>query len=348
MKAAGPLLLIDAMNVFIRNYCKSGMMDADGRRVGGVIGSLVSIRKMIRDFKASNALVIWDGEGGSQRRKAIFSEYKAGRSIRLNRQDDDMAEDPAEQLENLREQISLTKELLNMLGIPQVRCDGVEADDIMAFLAVNIEQTEGVVIATTDQDLLQLIRERSLDDSGEVSSGYVKVWSPVKKVLFDRTTFIREYNVLPENFRFVKALTGDNSDNIDGIKGFGQKTITKLFPELNASVVGMDEFLSFIPRIKGVLGQRLSAELDRFKQNMTLVDLSSPFISMHSARESRMALSTHSQCREVDFRVKAIKERLSFGENFIDPIRQFVWTRRKFIGSEDRQTSVEGTERTDA
>ena len=83
--------------------------------MGGTTGMVISTRKVISDFNASNILVVWDGEGGSQRRKSIYSEYKAGRTVRLNRHLDDMENDAAAQLENFKKQIDLSKEYLTLL-----------------------------------------------------------------------------------------------------------------------------------------------------------------------------------------------------------------------------------------
>src|SRR5574337_1129462 len=195
----GPLVLIDGHNLFIRNYVRSPYLNANGERAGGTTGMVISVRKLIADLGAANVLVVWDGEGGSQRRRSIFSEYKAGRTIRMNRREDDMEEDPQASMENMRHQRNQAQEYLTMLGVPQVRCDGVEADDLMAYVST-MDHANDCVIVSTDQDILQLITDK------------VRVWSPIKKVMYDRARFIEEYGVLPENFRLGEALTGDSGD----------------------------------------------------------------------------------------------------------------------------------------
>lgn len=352
-----PTVIIDGMNLFIRNYVVNTMMDSNGNRCGGTIGVLRSVKKLLKDFNPGNLLVVWDGEGGSQRRKSIYKEYKAGRTVRLN-QEYDFGETAETRLENMRHQRSMTEQYLTLLGIPQVRAIAVEADDLMAYIAASIGNANGYVIVTTDQDLLQLIKERGYDEvechmfdaegchqehsmpdrltirscCGNVESSEVKVFSPIKKVLYDRQKFISEYGVIPENLRLVKALTGDNSDNIEGIKGFGIKTVVKNFPFLTTRSSSPQEILDEATKIKGVLGKRLIDSKERFLENLCLVDLSVPMLSATAAREAREALFRNVGCKEFDFRLKLSKDGIILNDdNFTSSFREFVMRRRKLL-----------------
>lgn len=369
MATHGPLVLIDGHNAFIRNYVRSPYTDSNGERMGGTTGMVISVRKIIGDLRASNALVVWDGEGGSQKRKSIYSAYKSGRTVRLNeREGEDFGETPEQRMENMRKQRNLSQEYLTILGVPQVRADGVEADDLIAYVAGKMDHPHGCIIVSTDQDMLQLIRSADCDSckNGKVEDGgcdgecgfeqcphdgpdlvdcefcngsgklsnrsEVKVYSPIKKVLYDHKTFVSEYGVLSENFRLVKALTGDSSDNIEGIKGFGTKTIAKSFPFLLQRFSTADEVLAAGEALKGVLGKRLTEGKSRFLENLTLMDLSEPMLSATAARQARNALSTDLGCREIDFRVRIVKDAVSFGgANFIGPFREFVVRRRRLL-----------------
>jgi 5'-3' exonuclease len=332
----GPLVIIDGHNTLIRNYVRSPYMNSNGERMGGTTGMVISVRKLISDLGASNVLVVWDGEGGSQRRRSIHSEYKAGRTVRLNRADDDMAVSAEEQLANFKQQFDLAKEYLTMLGVPQVRADGVEADDLMAFVAAHMDHPNGVVIVSTDQDMLQLVREKSEDHSE------VKVWSPIRKIMYDTKTFISDYGVLPENFRLVKALTGDTSDNIEGVKGFGAKTVPKSFPFLVERRATAEEVITAAESLKGTLGKRLTEEKSKFLENLSLVDLSEPMLSATAARSAREALERDLGCKEVEFRMRVVRDGISFGgTNFIDPFRDLVARRRRMLAA---HTKVETEE----
>lgn len=351
--APGPLVLIDGHNTFIRNYVRSPYMDSNGQRAGGTTGMLASVRKIINDFRPSNCLVVWDGEGGSQRRRSIYGEYKAGRKVRLN-EEYDFGESVEDRMENMRKQRNDASELLTLLGVPQVRADAVEADDLIAYVAGKMGYEHGVVIVSTDQDFLQLIRVADPDcpvcngyPAGEVEDvicGFcggmgvirqseVRVFSPVKKVMYDREEFISEFGVLPENFRLVKALAGDSSDNIQGVKGFGFKTIPKSFPFLTEREATADEVLAAAEGLVGVLGKRLVDEKARFLENLKLVDLSEPMLSATAARQARQALCFDLGCREVDFRMRVVRDGISFkGTDFVGTFRDFVMRRRKAMG----------------
>lgn len=346
MPSHGPLVLIDGHNTFIRNYVRSPYTDSNGERMGGTTGMVISVRKIVNDLRVSNALVVWDGEGGSQRRRSIYKEYKAGRIVRLNEKvENDFGETPEQRMENMRKQRNVAQEYLTILGIPQVRADGVEADDLIAYVAGKMDHPTGCVIVTTDQDMLQLVRPAGRDHEASCTSGItcvddslcpmrseVRVWSPIKKVMYDRERFISEYGVLPENFRLVKALTGDASDNIEGIKGFGAKTVAKAFPFLLERRASADEVLTAAGSLKGVLGKRLTEGKSRFLENLTLVDLSEPMLSATAARQARIALTTDLGCREVDLRIRVVKDAVAFGgHNFISPFREFVLRRRRLL-----------------
>ncbi len=375
-RTTGPLVVIDGHNTFIRNYVRSPYTDANGERKGGTTGMVISVRKVINDFGASNCLVVWDGEGGSQRRRSIYKEYKAGRKIRMNRSEDDQTDSssPEEDLRNMREQRDLAQEYLTILGVPQVRCDGVEADDLMAYVAGKMDHPGGCIVVTTDQDLLQLIRENDFeltnDEDDDCPNGYmgvhntlkdsiegstchvcgvtkrseVRVYSPVKKVMYDRKRFISDYSVLPENFRLVKALTGDSSDNIEGIKGFGERTVAKSFPFLLQRRATAQDVLTAAEGIKGVLGKRLIEEKSRFLENLTLVDLSEPMLSGTAARQARDALRRDIGLKEVEFRVKLVKDAISFGgDNFTGPFRDMTMRRRRMLKETESVGLVEET-----
>ena len=105
----------------------------------------------------------------------------------------------------------------------------LEADDIMAYLAKRASKAgKKVTIVSSDKDFLQLI------------DGNIEVYAPVKKKTFNKSNIFEELQVLPTNYNIVKALLGDNSDNIQGIKGLGIKTIISEFPKLLTETVTLD------------------------------------------------------------------------------------------------------------
>lgn len=373
----GPLVLIDGHNTFIRNYVRSPYMDSNGQRAGGTTGMIVSVRKIINDFRPSNVLVVWDGEGGSQKRRSIYSAYKEGRKVRLN-EEYDFGETAEDRMENMRRQRNHASEILTLLGVPQVRADAVEADDLIAYVAGKMDNPNGVIIVSTDQDFLQLIRKQSFSDEvidDECPNGYLgvhnsldqttgkevdrclvcgvlkqsemRVYSPVKKVMIDYDTFISDFGMLPQNFRLVKALTGDTSDNIEGVKGFGVKTVVKSFPFLATRRATADDILTAAEGLEGVLGKRLIEGKQRFLENLRLMDLSDPMLSATAARLAREALRRDAGCKEVDFRLRVVRDGISFsGNDFTGPFRDLVMRRRRLLKESTETVELEEPDET--
>lgn len=333
--SVGPIVLIDGHNTFIRNYVRSPYTNDNGERMGGLTGMIISVRKIINDFRPNNVLVVWDGQGGSQRRKTIYKEYKEGRNVHLNvNVNENFQETPEQRLENMRKQRQLSEDYLTLLGVPQIKCDGVEADDIIAYISRKMNHDVNCIIVSTDQDMLQLIQgSEALEDDGVMTKqSEVLVYSPIKKILYDKKTFISEYSVLPENFRLVKSITGDKSDNIEGITGFGLKTIIKSFPNLCDKILLPNDILEAAADMKSQAAKNLCSNKDRFFQNLLLMDLSNPLLSATAARESRITLDSELKMKEIEFRVKISKDNITFGgKDFLSPFREFCIRRKKYL-----------------
>ncbi len=214
------VLFIDALNTFLRSYAAIPTLDDNGNHIGGMSGFLKSVGSVVRDFKPSRVVIVFDGKGGSQRRRKIYSDYKSNRKppTRLNRQYDMTTEE--QETENMKYQLVTLIEMLECLPVTIFTMDNIEADDVIAYASELITAQGGEsIIYSTDKDFLQMVTETT------------KVYNPVKKKTFDVQTVIETYGVHPDNFVYYRALLGDKSDNIDGIRGAGEKTILKLLVE---------------------------------------------------------------------------------------------------------------------
>jgi DNA polymerase-1 len=225
------VLFIDALNTFLRSYAAIPTLDDNGNHIGGMSGFLKSVGSVVRDFKPSRVVIVFDGKGGSQRRRKIYSDYKSNRKppTRLNRQYDMTTEQ--QETENMKWQLVTLIEMLECLPVTIFTMDNIEADDVIAYASELITAQGGEsIIYSTDKDFLQMVTETT------------KVYNPVKKKTFDVNTVIETYGVHPDNFVYYRALLGDKSDNIDGIRGAGEKTVLKLLPELvnNTSTIDYD------------------------------------------------------------------------------------------------------------
>ena len=215
------VLIVDALNTFMRSYAAIPTLDDNGNHIGGMAGFMKSLGFAIRSFKPTRVVLVFDGKGGSQRRRKIYKEYKANRKppTRLNRSYD-MTTDEQER-ENMKWQLVSLVEMVECLPVSILALDNIEADDTIAYMSELVTKNGGTsIIYSTDKDFLQMVNES------------VKLYNPVKKKTFDIDVVLETYGVHPNNFVFYRSLLGDKSDNIDGIKGAGEKTVLKYLPEL--------------------------------------------------------------------------------------------------------------------
>jgi DNA polymerase-1 len=178
--------------------------------VNAVYGFLRAILGLLRTYPSSRMAVAFDA-GGETERHRIYPDYKATR--------DAMPED-------LASQFSVIQEVLNLLGVPVVALEGIEADDILATLADREAATGAeVLIVSSDKDLAQVVSERVrlLKPGGRGTGGAFNLVGP------DEVT--SHYGVTPSQIVDWLALVGDSSDNIPGVPGVGEKTAAKLLQE---------------------------------------------------------------------------------------------------------------------
>ncbi len=204
------ILLIDGNSMANRAfYATMGRMmkTPTGISTNAVYGFFQIIFKTIEEEKPDKIIVAFD-ISRSNKRTAIFSEYKSGRH---------------KTPEDLTMQFPIIKDLLKMMNIPIVQKDGIEADDILGAIAKK-EGKKGnkIVVLTGDRDYFQLV-------DINVNIRYPKtVMGKTEYIIYDNYKIGEEYGLIPEKLVEVKALMGDASDNIPGVKGIGEKTALKL------------------------------------------------------------------------------------------------------------------------
>ena len=210
------VMVIDALNAFVRAYIVDPSISTNGEPIGGVKGFIKILQKLCRDMNPDQIVVCWDGAGGSNKRRAQNKNYKSGRKpIRLNRGVRNMSLD--EELENKIWQQTELFGLLNHMPIIQFIFPEVEADDVISAV-VQAPAYEGwqKVIISSDKDFLQLL-----------SSDDVVLYRPIQKQFLNRIRVLEEYGIHPTNFAMARALVGDPSDNLPGIRGIGLPTVAK-------------------------------------------------------------------------------------------------------------------------
>lgn len=267
-------LIVDALNSYIRVFSAVPAVNEHGDHIGGVSGFLRSIAWVVRMLKPTRVILVFDGKGGSIRRKDLYSDYKSGRSVntKFNRPDH-ISIDVDQELKNMSKQLVRLSEYLETLPVTVVSIDNVEADDVIAYMVTNVfNESKHVTIMSDDKDFLQLIKDN------------VYVWRPIQKVLFTPKHVIDTFKVPPHNYIIYKVMIGDASDNIKGVNGIGKHSLVSLYPELlSDKPMDVDELIE-ITKLKSqhskrVKYQKILEATDQIKLNFKLMQLSDVEIS---------------------------------------------------------------------
>jgi 5'-3' exonuclease len=264
-------LLVDGNNLLKIGF--HGVKDYfnKGEHIGGLWHFLNTLRRFIDEENFSKVVVFWDGETSSSQRRLIYPKYKLHRKAPEN----ELKE------ESFNKQKHRVKEYLEEMFVRQVEFPNSEADDLIAYYC-QISKGEDKTIFSGDRDLTQLIT----DD--------VTIYSPNTKKYYKKGDMIKlkEIEVPHYNIKTFKILSGDKSDNIDGIYYFGEKTFVKLFPELLEKEVSFSDILTRGEELlkeqkdNTVLKNLLTGKTKEgifgdefFIINKKIVDLSEPLIS---------------------------------------------------------------------
>ena len=224
------IILVDGNNLLFRSFYATAykgviMRNSKGFPTNALYGFINMMHKTIEEEKPEYILVAFDR--GKTFRHDKYEEYKAGRAA--------MPED-------LGLQFPKAKEVLDAMGIKHFDINNYEADDIIGTLARIVDEEDQFIatIVSSDKDLLQLI-------SDEVT---VKLLKTSGYIMMDKNEFKATYKTDPIRMIDLKALMGDASDNIPGVKGIGEKTAITLI-EKYGSLDGVYEHLDEIsPKLR--------------------------------------------------------------------------------------------------
>ena len=195
----------------------------NGQHIGAIWHFLNTLRKFLEENNYNKVVVFWDSDTNSSQRRIIYPKYK------LNRRDDSNEFKQA----SYESQKQRVKQYLEEMFVRQVEVEHSEADDLIAYYC-KISEDENKTIFSSDRDLTQLISEK------------VSIYSPSTKRYYKMGDTIKmsDFEVPHFNVKTIKILTGDSSDNIDGIFYLGEKTLFKFFPELLERVVEIPDILT--------------------------------------------------------------------------------------------------------
>ena len=227
------IVLVDGNNLLFRSYYATAytgniMRNKDGFPTNGLYGFVNMINKIISEEKPEYMMVAFDI--GKTFRHEKYERYKDGRK---------------ETPEDLKLQFPVAKKILTAMGIKYLEFAGYEADDIIGTVSLWCEKDPEyeALIVSSDKDLLQLISDETV----------VKLLKSKDYIMMDKETFRETYGFDPINMIDLKALMGDSSDNIPGVKGIGEKGAIKLISEYHT----IDNLYDNIGNIKGAMQTKL-------------------------------------------------------------------------------------------
>jgi len=284
------VLIVDALNAYLRAYIVDPSISSNGQPIGGLKGFIKILQKLVRETKPDNIIIAWDGPDGSRKRKTMDKNYKAGRKpIRLNRAIRNLTED--EELANKMWQQKRIIEYMNEMPIIQVLIPQIEADDIISYVT-QMKHYEGwqKIIVSNDKDFMQLCDEETV------------LWRPTVNEMLNTKRIVETTGVHPRNMALARAMAGDASDNLPGIKGAGLKTIQKRLPFLGEDKdYNIPDVLSYcIDNTKGSRVQFYNNVIENKKlveHNYKMMQLYAPQMSVQAKQFTQEAVENF----ECDF-----------------------------------------------
>ncbi len=243
------LVVIDGANAIFRAFFGiPGLRAPDGTPTNAVLGFANMLNKVIREESPDFIVVAMDPKGGSFRNQ-LYAEYKANRDATP---------------EDLSVQFPVVRELIDAFRVQQLTVPGFEADDVIATLVRGAPDDVAVSIISTDKDLMQLCSDR------------VELVDGIKDRRYGPAEVEEKFGVPPEQMLDLRALVGDPSDNIPGVKGIGVKGAAKLIEEWGT----LENLLEHAEEVKGKRAReglvehadlaRLSKELSTLRDDVDL------------------------------------------------------------------------------
>ena len=244
------LVIIDGKSVFYRGYYAMGnLATSKGEPTSGVYGFAVIAMEIVRNIQPDQVVVAWDkARTSTAKRLAIFKDYKAGR---------------VRPPEDFYAQIPLLWELISALSWGFMEADEYEADDIIGTLARQADEAGDYMtyIVSSDLDMLQIV------DENTKMYRILRGFSDLEEM--DIPAVEEKYGILKSQFLDLKALKGDNSDNIPGVPGIGEKTAVKLLNEYGS----LEGIYAHIEEISGATQKKLIAGRESAEMSLKLAKI---------------------------------------------------------------------------
>ena len=305
-------LVIDGNNL-LKISLVDKTMNSKGEEYGAVMSFLRILGGILNKKDFNYCMVCWDGIGSGVLRWKLYEDYKANRGKNYFLHDPKMSEydrklleyqskviayskakrgikEDKREEETFEREKTLIKSILEELCIRQYEYENTEGDDIIAYYTKHKKENEKVVVVSSDKDLTQLI------------SDTVIIYNPRLRDFVTKDNSVEKIGITHENVVLEKILCGDASDNIKGVKGMGETTLLKLFPNLKTE---KSDLRAVIERSKELLGKRREEKKKPLKSleniingvtdgcqgnklyeiNKAIIDLSEPLLTDEAKRE---------------------------------------------------------------
>jgi len=274
-------VLIDGNAIMYRAYYAMPRFEINGQLVNAIYGFVSILFSTIEKFNPEYLAVAFDVKGPTFRDE-LFKEYKAKR---VKAPDEFYAQIPA------------IWEFVKQMEIPHLTKEGYEADDVIGTIAKKIDRQTAnleVIILTGDQDTLQLV------------NGKIKVAMPkmgrIKEAVYDKSAVLGKFNLTPAQIIDYKALSGDSSDNIPGVRGIGDKGATKLLREYGS----VEEIYQFLQADKKIFVEKFGLSIvKKLEDGQKMAELSKKLATIKCDLDLDFQLS---QAKIRDFDDKTVRD----------------------------------------
>ncbi len=235
------LVLVDGSSYLFRAYhALPPLTTSRGEPTGALHGVLTMIAKLVREQPGARIGIVFDAPGKTFRDE-IFAHYKATRPPMPD---------------ELRQQVQPLIDAVLAMGLPLLRIEGVEADDVIGTLCRQAREAgQNVLVSTSDKDLAQLVNDG------------VTLVNTMSDTVMDTDGVKAKFDVTPAQIIDYLALVGDTSDNIPGVPKVGPKTAAKWLNEYGS----VDGIIEHADAIKGKVGESLRASVEQLRLSQELV-----------------------------------------------------------------------------
>ena len=267
------MMIVDAYNQFIRGYIVDPSKNPNGSPIGGMRTFINILNKLTREVKPDLLVLVWDGKGGSKKRRAMNKNYKGGRKPpRTNWSQVGMVEEDI--LDNRVWQQMRVVEYFNQTPVIQFMEPLVEADDVISYVkSTTMFSDWQKVIVSADKDFIQLLDDKTI------------LHRPIQKEYLNKNGIVDKFGIHPTNFALARAIVGDSSDNLPGVPRVGMETVAKRFSFLKEE---RTYYLSDViaecekPENKQKVFTNILENEELIENNYDIMQLSSPMLSIQA------------------------------------------------------------------